>query len=116
MARRKHDPDQAPELGDDFFARAQPVADGPRAMHDALREADAQRRRRGKQKAPTKTLVSLRWSAEVLTAYRATGQGWQSKINDDLVRASRRLPRAAAKPAAKGKTSSSKRRVSVTRA
>jgi uncharacterized protein (DUF4415 family) len=104
MARRKHDPDQAPELGDDFFARAQPVADGPRALHEALREADAQRRRRGKQKAPTKTLVSLRLSAEVLTAYRATGQGWQSKINDDLVRASRRLPRAAAKPAAKGKT------------
>ncbi len=42
--------------------------------------------RRGKQKAPTKQAVSIRLDADVLKAYRATGAGWQSRINDDLRR------------------------------
>jgi uncharacterized protein (DUF4415 family) len=41
-------------------------------------------RRRGKQKAPTKRAVSMRLDADVLDAYKATGDGWQSRINDDL--------------------------------
>jgi len=41
-------------------------------------------RRRGKQKAPTKKPVSIRLDAEVLDAYKATGEGWQSRINGDL--------------------------------
>ncbi len=43
-------------------------------------------RRRGKQKAPTKTPVSLRLDADVVKAYKAAGDGWQSRINDDLRR------------------------------
>ena len=43
-------------------------------------------RRRGKQKAPTKQAVSIRLDADVLKAYKATGAGWQSRINDDLRR------------------------------
>ncbi len=41
-------------------------------------------RHRGKQKAPTKRAVSMRLDADVLDAYKATGTGWQSRINDDL--------------------------------
>jgi uncharacterized protein (DUF4415 family) len=41
-------------------------------------------RRRGKQKAPTKEAVSVRLDADVLAAYRATGTGWQSRMNNDL--------------------------------
>jgi len=43
-------------------------------------------RRRGKQRAPTKTPVSLRLDADVVEAYKATGEGWQSRINGDLRR------------------------------
>jgi uncharacterized protein (DUF4415 family) len=44
-------------------------------------------RRRGKQKAPTKKAVSTRLDDDVLKAYKATGTGWQSRINNDLRRA-----------------------------
>lgn len=39
---------------------------------------------RGPQKAPTKKLVSLRLSPEVLTYFRSTGEGWQSRIDEAL--------------------------------
>ena len=42
------------------------------------------RRGRGPQKAPTKQLVSLRLDPDVLAAYRATGQGWQVRMNQTL--------------------------------
>ena len=42
------------------------------------------RRHRGKQKTPTKQLVSLRLDASVLAAYRSTGRGWQSRMNATL--------------------------------
>jgi uncharacterized protein (DUF4415 family) len=40
----------------------------------------AQRRRRGRQKAPTKRLISLRLDRDVLAAWKATGRGWQSRM------------------------------------
>jgi uncharacterized protein (DUF4415 family) len=43
-------------------------------------------RRRGKQKAPTKKAISMRIDADILDAYKATGTGWQSRINSDLRR------------------------------
>lgn len=39
---------------------------------------------RGKQKAPLKEQVSLRLSPDVLAAFRATGKGWQTRINKAL--------------------------------
>lgn len=39
---------------------------------------------RGPQKAPTKKLVSLRLSPEVLSYFRSTGEGWQSRIDEAL--------------------------------
>lgn len=42
------------------------------------------RKRRGKQKTPTKKAISLRLDRDVLEAYQADGDGWQSRINNDL--------------------------------
>ena len=39
---------------------------------------------RGPQRAPTKQLVSLRLSQNVLDHFRATGAGWQARIDDTL--------------------------------
>jgi uncharacterized protein (DUF4415 family) len=48
---------------------------------------------RGKQKAPTKQLVTLRLSRATLDAYRQTGRGWQTRISDTLDRTVRQLPK-----------------------
>jgi len=39
---------------------------------------------RGKQKSATKQLVSLRLSPAVLEYFRATGPGWQTRIDEVL--------------------------------
>lgn len=50
------------------------------------------RRHRGKQKAPTKRMVSLRVAPEVLDAYRATGRGWQVLMHATLAAHAPRRP------------------------
>jgi uncharacterized protein (DUF4415 family) len=39
---------------------------------------------RGRQKRPTKILVTMRFSPEVLAYFKAGGDGWQTRINDVL--------------------------------
>lgn len=39
---------------------------------------------RGPQKSPTKKQVSLRLSPEVLAHFKATGKGWQTRIDETL--------------------------------
>ena len=54
----------------------------------AVRAALAEKRKpgqRGLQHAPTKQLVSVRYSPEVLQYFKATGAGWQTRMNDALV-------------------------------
>lgn len=51
---------------------------------DDLRRQLAQRRARGPNKNPRKEQVALRLSPEVLSYFRATGPGWQTRINDVL--------------------------------
>jgi uncharacterized protein (DUF4415 family) len=48
------------------------------------------RKGRGPNKAPTKKLVSLRLSPEVLKHFKADGPGWQTRIDETLVRIARR--------------------------
>lgn len=85
MAKRRKPNDDVPEMGREFFERAERIADGSSALLQAMRKS------RGKQKAPTKRLVSLRLSPAVLAAYRRTGRGWQARINHDLERAAKRI-------------------------
>ena len=42
---------------------------------------------RGPQKAPVKQQVTLRLDREMLDSFRATGDGWQSRINAALIAA-----------------------------
>lgn len=48
------------------------------------------RRGRGPAKAPTKKLISLRLSPEVLAHFKAGGAGWQSRIDETLRKAVKR--------------------------
>lgn len=55
--------------------------------YEAVRKALAAARKpgqRGPQVAPTKQLVSVRYSPEVLAFFRASGAGWQSRMDDAL--------------------------------
>jgi uncharacterized protein (DUF4415 family) len=42
------------------------------------------RRKRGKQKTPPKVSTTLRFDREVPDAFRASGMGWQTRMNDAL--------------------------------
>ena len=68
-----YDPNDA-EAARAWFARA-----------DLIRKGRVVRRgKRGPQKAPTKKLVSLRLSPEVIEHFKATGPGWQTRIDGAL--------------------------------
>jgi len=85
MKKRKHD-DDAPEQGAAFFKRAKRGTEGmPADLVDSIR------RFRGKQRAPTKKLISIRVDQETLAVYQSTGPGWQGRMNDTLARAAKRL-------------------------
>jgi len=45
------------------------------------------RGQRGPQKSPTKQQVTLRLDKDVVERFRATGAGWQSRINEALRKA-----------------------------
>ncbi len=51
---------------------------------DALRKEVAARRARGPNILPTKEQVAVRYSPEVLAYFRATGAGWQTRMDDVL--------------------------------
>jgi uncharacterized protein (DUF4415 family) len=74
------DPDN-PELTDEELASLRPA----REVHPEL--VAEYLRTRGKQKAPTKVLVSLRLEREVVERLRASGRGWQARANDILRKA-----------------------------
>jgi uncharacterized protein (DUF4415 family) len=70
-----------PELTKEDFAKATPFAEALPDLAKSIRKG------RGPNKAPTKTLVSLRLSPDVLTHFKSKGPGWQSKIDEVLRKA-----------------------------
>ncbi len=77
------DPDDAPELDEHFFANAE-IRDGDRL----IRPATGTLTKRGRPKsADPKRQVTLRLDSVVIEGFRATGPGWQSRINDALRKA-----------------------------
>jgi uncharacterized protein (DUF4415 family) len=70
-----------PEWTREDFARAVPFSNLPAKVRQAISS-----RRRGAQKAPRKVPVSIRLSPEVVKAFRASGVGWQSRV-DEILRA-----------------------------
>jgi uncharacterized protein (DUF4415 family) len=76
--------DDNPEWTEETFARAVPVDDLPPQIQAAILAAFPRTRLRGQQKAPTKAQVTLRLDRDILEHFRATGAGWQSRINAAL--------------------------------
>lgn len=74
--------DENPEWTDEDIRTSKPGAEV--FSPEFLAAYAAERRRRGKQKAPTKRMVSLRVAPEVLEAYRSKGKGWQGLMHDTL--------------------------------
>jgi uncharacterized protein (DUF4415 family) len=78
--RKDWDDVQSPELTADQMSKAKPFAEVFPELAASIRKG------RGPNKAPTKKLVSLRLSGQVIEAYKAKGPGWQSRIDADLRR------------------------------
>jgi uncharacterized protein (DUF4415 family) len=100
MAKRKPLTDVAGEVREitaTDYARAKPFSGLPKRLQAALRKVG----QRGPQIAPTKKLVSLRLSANVLEHYKATGPGWQTRIDEALKRTVERRGKAAARVVSK---------------
>jgi uncharacterized protein (DUF4415 family) len=75
----KSEYDEAPELTREMLERAE-IRHGEKII----------RRGRPPLEHP-KEAVKLRLDHDVLTAYRKTGSGWQTRINADLRKAARKL-------------------------
>lgn len=84
------------ELTQADFSRARPASRVlPEILGEDLAGQMLKRRpgRRGPQRAPVKRQVTLRLDPEVLDFFKATGTGWQTRINEALRRAMRRSGR-----------------------
>jgi len=75
------DPD-ARELDDEWFAKAKPASEAlPAQAYAAL----VAKRSRGRPKADeTKVFTAIRLDADLLDAFKATGKGWQTRVNAAL--------------------------------
>jgi uncharacterized protein (DUF4415 family) len=82
------DPDDAPELTQAFFDKATPSAGGQVVSRRAFDQAAGQVLRRGRPvgslKADPKISTTIRLSPEVVQAFRAAGDGWQTRIDAAL--------------------------------
>jgi uncharacterized protein (DUF4415 family) len=80
MANRKPLTDtegQVRELTADDFDAAMPFPSLPASLRKKVGA-------RGPQKAPTKERITIRLSSDVLERFRATGDGWQTRIDAAL--------------------------------
>lgn len=73
-----------PELTKADFAKARPFSEVFPDLSASIRKG------RGPNRSPTKKLVSLRLSPEVVEHFKSTGPGWQSRIDETLRKAVKR--------------------------
>ena len=73
--------DDNPEWTEEDFARAVPASELPPHIRAAFPKT------RGRPAGSNKQLISLRLDQDVLEKFRATGPGWQSRINEVLRKA-----------------------------
>lgn len=76
--------DDNPEWTAEDFAKARPAAEVlPEIFSKAV--ADAMLKPRGRpRKEITKAPVNIRLSPDVVEAFRATGRGWQTRVDEAL--------------------------------
>jgi uncharacterized protein (DUF4415 family) len=88
MSRKRKQPTidhENPEWTKEDFARARPL--GEVLPSEALKNF---KQHRGPQKTPRKVPVSIRLSPVVVAHFKATGPGWQARIDDALLRIAKR--------------------------
>ena len=76
--------DENPEWTDEMFAQAKSAAEVLPKLFSA-KTAEAMLKPRGRPPAKlTKVPTTIRFDADVLAAFRATGKGWQTRVNDAM--------------------------------
>lgn len=75
--------EDARELDDDWFAKAKPASEA--FAPEAYAALVAMKRPRGRPKADeTKVFTAIRLDADILETFKATGKGWQTRVNAAL--------------------------------
>lgn len=75
--------DDAHELDDEWFAKAKPASEI--FTPETYAALVAMKRPRGRPKAETtKVFTAIRLDADLLDAFKATGKGWQTRMNAAL--------------------------------
>ena len=69
--------DENPEWTEEDFKRAIPFSALPASLQAKLSK-------RGPNKAPTKERITIRLSPEVVQTFRASGDGWQTRMDAAL--------------------------------
>jgi len=79
---RKPDPElideHTPEWTKADFEQAKRLKDMPASFQRSIK------RMRGPQKSPVKIQTSIRFDQDVLEGLKATGRGWQTRVNDAM--------------------------------
>jgi uncharacterized protein (DUF4415 family) len=70
--------------GSDFVWDGVNEDDRPATTEEMRAGIEADKRRRGRPAGSDKTQIALRVDNATLAAFRATGQGWQSRMNQAL--------------------------------
>lgn len=78
------DPDDAPAWTAADFAAADHRIGAAASSAEATRGAMAKRLRGRPKSTQTKVAVKLRLDPDIVAALRATGDGWQTRVNDAL--------------------------------
>ncbi len=73
--------DENPEWTAEDFKKAVPLSALPKSEQDKLLSL---KKHRGPQKTPTKELISIRLSQDVVSKLRASGRGWQARVDEHL--------------------------------
>jgi uncharacterized protein (DUF4415 family) len=71
------------ELTAEDFAEFRPIEEVLPGFAAAMKEYQ-RRRGRGPQRAPVKEQITIRLDSDILSALRAGGEGWQTRLNDRL--------------------------------
>lgn len=77
--------DENPEWTDEDFSHAKRASEVlPELFGNKVAAEMLKPRVRGPQKAPLKQATTVRFDPEVLEAFKATGRGWQTRMNEAL--------------------------------
>lgn len=79
------DPDDAPELTAEFFNRATPMIGGREVSIEEFTRIARKSVPLGRPRiANPKVSVTIRYDADIVAAFKAGGEGWQTRMNDAL--------------------------------